>query len=305
MKAGTNLEKVLESRRFAVTAEIGPPKGAGTSGVLKKAEKLKNYTDAVNITDNQTAIVRMCSLAGCTLLKRVGVDPVLQMVVRDRNRIAIQSDILGAVAMGIGNILCLSGDYQSFGNHPTAKGVYDLDSVQLIDTLKKMRDEHKFICGEAVNGELPMFIGAVENPFADPFEYRVLRLARKVKAGVDFIQTQAVFDVPKFEKWMKSIKEHGLDEQVHVMAGIIPVKSAGMARYMRDYVSGVTVPNEVVTRLEQTSDVKEEGLKISLEIIERIMEIPEVHGIHIMAVGWEDIVPVIVEQAGLLPRPEV
>ncbi len=305
MKAGTNLEKVLESRRFAVTAEIGPPKGAGTSGVLKKAEKLKNYTDAVNITDNQTAIVRMCSLAGCTLLKRVGVDPVLQMVVRDRNRIAIQSDILGAVAMGIGNILCLSGDYQSFGNHPTAKGVYDLDSVQLIDTLKKMSDEHKFICGEAVNGELPMFIGAVENPFADPFEYRVLRLARKVKAGVDFIQTQAVFDVPKFEKWMKSIKEHGLDEQVHVMAGIIPVKSAGMARYMRDYVSGVTVPNEVVTRLEQTSDVKEEGLKISLEIIERIMEIPEVHGIHIMAVGWEDIVPVIVEQAGLLPRPEV
>jgi methylenetetrahydrofolate reductase (NADPH) len=305
MKAGTNLEKVLESKRFGVTAEIGPPKGAGTSGVLKKGEKLRNFTDAVNITDNQTAIVRMCSLAGCTLLKRVGVDPVLQMVVRDRNRIAIQSDILGAVAMGIGNILCLSGDYQSFGNHPTAKGVYDLDSVQLIDTLKNMRDEHKFICGEAVNGELPVFIGAVENPFADPFEYRVLRLARKVKAGVDFIQTQAVFDVAKFEMWMKSIKEHGLDEQVHIMAGIIPVKSAGMARYMRDYVSGVTVPNEVVIRLEQASDVKEEGLKISLEIIERIMEIPEVHGIHLMAVGWEDIVPVIVEQSGLLPRPEV
>ncbi len=305
MKAGTNLEKVLESRRFAITAEVGPPKGAGTSGVLHKGESLKHFTDAINVTDNQTAIVRMCSLAGCTLLRRVGVDPVLQMVVRDRNRIAIQSDILGAVALGVGNILCLSGDYQSFGNHPTAKGVYDLDSVQLISTLKKMREERKFICGEAINGEVPVFIGAVENPFADPFEYRVFRLERKIKAGADFIQTQAVFDVAKFTKWMKSVKEHGLDERVHIMAGLIPVKSAGMARYMRDYVSGVTVPNEVVKRLEQTSDVKEEGLKISLEIIEQLMDIPEVHGIHIMAVGWEEIVPIIVREAGLLPRPEV
>jgi len=305
MKAGTNLEKVLESKKFAVTAEVGPPKGAGTAGVMKKGESIKNFTDAVNVTDNQTAIVRMCSLAGCTLLKRVGVEPVMQMVVRDRNRIAIQSDILGAVALGIGNILCLSGDYQSFGNHPTAKGVYDLDSVQLISTIKAMRDDHKFICGEAVNGEVPVFIGAVENPFADPYEYRVLRLARKVKAGVDFIQTQAVFDVTKFKKWMQTIKQYGLDEKVHIMAGVIPVKSAGMARYMRDYVSGVTVPDEVVTRLEQTSDVKAEGLKISLEIVEQVMEIPEVHGIHIMAVGWEEIVPVIVEQAGLSPRPEV
>lgn len=305
MKSGTNLEKVLENRRFAVTAEVGPPKGAGTSGILKKGEKLKNYTDAVNVTDNQTAIVRMCSMAGCTLLKQVGVDPVLQMVVRDRNRIALQSDILGAVALGIGNILCLSGDYQSFGNHPTAKGVYDLDSTQLISTLKKMRDEHKFICDEAITGEIPVFIGAVENPFADPFEYRVLRLDRKIKAGADFIQTQAVFDVPKFVRWMKMVNDHGLNEQVHILAGVIPVKSAGMARYMRDYVSGVTVPDEVVTRLEQASDVKEEGLKITLEIIEQIKDIPEVHGIHIMAVGWEDIVPIVVEKAGLLPRPEL
>jgi len=296
---------VLENGRFAVTAEVGPPKGAGTSGVLKKGEKLKNFTDAINVTDNQTAIVRMCSLAGCTLLKRLDIDPVLQMVVRDRNRIAIQSDILGAVAMGIGNILCLSGDYQSFGNHPTAKGVYDLDSTQLISTLKKMRDERKFICGEDVAGELPVFIGAVENPFADPFEYRVLRLARKVKAGADFIQTQAVFDVPKFARWMKAVKEHGLDRQVHILAGVIPVKSAGMARYMRDYVSGVTVPDEVVTRMEQAADAKDQGLKICLEIIEQIMDIPEVHGVHIMAVGWEDMVPIIVEQAGLLPRPEL
>jgi len=305
MKAGTNLEKVLEAKKFAVTAEVGPPKGAGTSGVLKKGEEIKNYSDAVNITDNQTAIVRMCSLAACCLLKRVGVDPVLQMVVRDRNRIAIQSDILGAVAMGIGNILCISGDYQSFGNHPTAKGVYDLDSIQLINTLKNMRDEHKFINGEAITGELPVFIGAVENPFADPFEYRVHRLARKVKAGADFIQTQAVFDVAKFKKWMTSIGEHGLDEKVHVLAGVIPAKSLGMAKYMRDYVSGVTVTNDVITRLQQTKDVKEEGLKIAVEIVEQLMEIPQVHGIHIMAVGWEEIVPEIVSKAGLTPRPVV
>ena len=305
MKAGTNLEKVLEAKKFAVTAEVGPPKGAGTSGVLKKGEEIKNYSDAVNITDNQTAIVRMCSLAACCLLKRVGVDPVLQMVVRDRNRIAIQSDILGAVAMGIGNILCISGDYQSFGNHPTAKGVFDIDSIQLINTIKNMRDEHKFINGEALSGDLPVFIGAVENPFADPFEYRVLRLARKVKAGADFIQTQAVFDVAKFKKWMTSVGEHGLDEKVHILAGIIPVKSAGMAKYMRDYVSGVTVTNDVVTRLQQTKDVKAEGLKISLEIVQQLMEIPQVHGIHIMAVGWEEIVPEIVSSAGLTPRPVV
>ena len=305
MKAGTNLEKVLENRRFAVTAEVGPPKGAGTSGVLKKGEALKNFTDAINVTDNQTAIVRMCSLAGCTLLKRLGVDPVLQMVVRDRNRIAIQSDILGAVAMGVGNILCLSGDYQSLGNHPTAKGVYDLDSVQLIQTLKRMRDEHKFICGDALTGELPVYIGAVENPFADPFEYRVLRLARKIKAGADFIQTQGVFDVARFARWMKMVKDQGLDEQVHILAGVIPVKSAGMARYMRDYVSGVTVPDEVVTRLEQAADAKQEGLKIVLEIVEQLKDIPEVHGVHIMAVGWEEMVPIIVEKSGLLPRPEL
>ncbi|MEW6034124.1 MAG: methylenetetrahydrofolate reductase [Chloroflexota bacterium] len=296
---------MLAAGRFAVTAEVGPPKGAGAPAVQRKGEKLKGYVDAMNVTDNQTAIVRMCSLAGCTLLKQLGIDPVLQMVVRDRNRIAIQSDILGAVALGIGNILCLSGDHQTFGNHPTAKGVYDLDSTQLVQTVKQMRDERKFICGEEVAGEVPLFIGATENPFADPFDYRVARLAKKVKAGADFIQTQAIFDVPKFAKWMKAVKEKGLDKQVHILAGIIPMKSVGMARYMRDYVSGVYVPDELVTRMENATDAKEEGVKICLEIIEQLKDIPEVHGVHIMAVGWEDIVPIIVQRAGLLPRPEL
>jgi len=303
MKAGTNLEKVLESGRFAVTAEAGPPKGASAAVVQKKGELLRNCCDAVNVTDNQTAIVRMSSLAGCVLLKQLGVEPTMQMVCRDRNRIAIQSDVLGAVALGIGNILCISGDHQKFGNHPTAKNVFDIDSIQLIQTLKTMRDEKKFLCGEDIAGEVPLFIGAAANPYADPFEFRVVRLAKKVKAGADFIQTQAVYDVAKFARWMKMVTERGLDKEVHILAGLIPIRSVGMARYMRDYVSGVTVPDEIITRMEQAKNAKEEGARIILEIIEQLKEIPGIHGIHIMAVGWEDIVPEIVEKAGLLPRP--
>jgi 5,10-methylenetetrahydrofolate reductase len=303
MKAGTNLEKILESGRFAVTAEAGPPKGTSAAVIQRKGEILRNCCDAVNVTDNQTAIVRMSSLAGCVLLKQVGVEPIMQMVVRDRNRLALQSDILGAIAMSIGNFLCLSGDHQKFGNHPTAKGVFDIDSIQLIQMLKKMRDEKKFLCGDEISGEAPMFIGAAANPFADPFELRVTRLAKKVKAGADFIQTQAVYDVPKFTQFMKKVCELGLDKQVHILAGVIPIKSVGMARYMRDYVSGVSVPDEIITRLEKAEKAKAEGVKIILEIIEQLKEIPGVHGIHIMAVGWEEIVPEIIGQAGLMPRP--
>jgi 5,10-methylenetetrahydrofolate reductase len=303
MKAGTNLEKVLAGGGFAVTAEAGPPKGTGAKSIVRKGEALRACCDAVNITDNQTAIVRMCSLAGCVLLKQQGIDPVMQMVTRDRNRIALQSDVLGAIALGIGNILCLTGDHQKFGNHPSAKGVFDLDSIQLVQTLKNMRDEKKFISGEDVSGEVPLFIGAVENPFADPFEFRVTRLAKKVRAGADFIQTQAVFDVPKFAQWMQMVTDRGLDKQVHIMAGIIPIKSAGMARYMRDNVSGVTVPESIVTRMEQAKSAKDEGLKIALEVVQQVKDIPGVHGIHVMAVGWEEIVPEIVTKAGLMPRP--
>ncbi len=305
MKAGTNLERVLTSGGFAVTAEAGPPKGTSPKVILRKADTLKGCCDAVNVTDNQTAIVRMCSLAGCVLLKQQGVDPVMQMVTRDRNRIALQSDVLGAVALGIGNILCLTGDHQKFGNHPTAKGVFDIDSIQLVQALKNMRDDKKFISGEDVSGDIPLFIGAVENPFADRFEYRVARLAKKVKAGADFIQTQAVFDVTKFARWMQMVSDRGIDKQVHIMAGIIPIKSAGMARYMRDSVSGVSVPNEFVTRMEQSKNAKEEGVKIALEVIQQVREIPGIHGIHIMAVGWEEIVPELVSKAGLMPRVAV
>lgn len=305
MKAGTNLEKVLTNGQFAVTAEAGPPKGTSAKVVQRKAETLRLCCDAVNVTDNQTAIVRMSSLAGCVLLKQQGVEPVMQMVTRDRNRIALQSDVLGAVALGIGNILCLTGDHQRFGNHPTAKGVFDMDSIQLVSVLRKMRDEKKFISGEDISGEVPLFIGAAENPFADPFEYRVHRLAKKIKAGADFIQTQGVFDMDKFGKWMEMVRDRGLDKQVHILAGVIPIKAAGMARYMQTSVPGVSVPQSIVSRMEAAGkNAKEEGLKIALETIEQIRDIPGVHGIHIMAVGWEEIVPEIVGKAGLLPRPE-
>jgi methylenetetrahydrofolate reductase (NADPH) len=305
MKAGTNLEKVLEGGAFAVTTEVGPSKGPVAGAIEKNGEMLKLYCDAMNITDNQSAVVRMSSWSSCVLLKRLGVDPVMQIVVRDRNRLAIQSDVLGAVALGIQNILCLSGDHQVLGNHPEAKGVYDIDSIQLIQMLKTMRDEKKFQCGEEISGEVPIFIGAAANPFADPFEYRVSRLAKKVKAGADFIQTQAIFDLGKFAKWMEMVRDRGLDKQVHILAGVIPTRSVGMARYMRDYVSGVCIPDEIITRLQGGESAKEEGVKICLETIEQLKEIEGVHGIHIMAVAWEEIVPRIVEEAKLLPRPVV
>ncbi len=305
MKSGSNLERVLEEGHFAVTAELGPPKGTSAEFVRRKAELLKPCCDAVNITDNQTAVVRMSSVAACALVKQEGLDPVMQMTCRDRNRIAIQSDILGAVALGIRNLLCLSGDHQKFGNHPGSKNVHDLDSIQLIEVVRKMRDEAQFMSGDKISGGVPLFIGAAANPYADPFEFRVLRLAKKVKAGADFIQTQAVFDVERFAKWMEMVRDKGLDQKVHILAGLIPIKSVGMARYMRDYVSGLMVPDELVDRMENAKDAKEEGVQIALEIIEEIRDIPGVHGIHIMAVAWEEVVPLIAERAGLLPRPIV
>ncbi len=305
MKSGSNLERMLESGQFAVCAEAGPPKGTSPKVIQRKGELLKLCCDAVNVTDNQTAIVRMSSISGCVLLKELGVEPVLQMVVRDRNRLALQGDILGAAALGVRNVLCLSGDHQRFGNHPEAKGVYDIDSMQLIQMVKAMRDDHKFLNGEDVSGDVPFFIGAAANPFADPFEFRVIRLAKKVKAGADFIQTQGIFDMAKFVEWMKMVRDRGLDEKTHILAGLIPMKSVGMARYMRNNVPGLSVPKELVDRMADAEDPKEEGLKICLEAIEQLKDVDGVHGVHIMAVAWEDIVPRIVDEAGLMPRPIV
>jgi len=298
----SQLQTVLDGGGFAVTAELGPPKGADLEVVRRKAEYLKGMVDAVNVTDNQTAVVRMSSIATCAILRELGIEPVMQMVCRDRNRIALQSDILGAYALGIRNILCLSGDHQRFGNHPEAKNVFDIDSIQLIHTVRTMRDDRKFICGDDVEGAPRMFIGAAANPFSDPFEYRVRRLAKKVAAGAQFIQTQCVYDLKKFRKWMEMVRDLGLHERTHILAGITPLKSDGMARYMRDHVAGVDVPDELIQRLRAAGKAAEEGINIAIETIQEMKDVEGVHGAHLMAIEWEKKVPEIVERAGLLPR---
>ncbi len=307
MKSASRLEKVLEKGEFAVTSECGPPRGADAEVIRKKGALLKDVVDAVNVTDNQTSVVRMSSAASCFILKGMGLDPVLQMVTRDRNRIALQSDILGAAAIGVNNILCLSGDHQVFGDHPKAKNVYDMDSIQLIHSVKTMRDEGKFIEGEEIKPPPKLFIGAACNPFADPFEIRVPRLAKKVNAGVDFIQTQCIYNLDKFEEWMKGVRDRGLHEKVYILAGVTPMKSVGMAKYMKNMVPGMDVPDEIIERLKGVDKEKraEEGIKICIETIQRLKEIEGVSGVHIMAIEWEEKVEEIVKGAGLYPRPQV
>ncbi len=306
MKSGSRLEKVLAAGHFAVTAELGPPATANAEVVKKKSEYCKGFVDGANITDNQTAVVRMSSISAASIALSCGVEPVVQMVCRDRNRIAIQSDLLGAAALGVKNVLCLAGDHQTFGNHPQAKGVYDLDSIQLVAMLKMMRDEKKFLNGDDIKEcEPKFFIGAVANPFADPFEFRVMRLSKKIKAGADFIQTQCIFDIDKFKRWMGGVVEQGLHEKVYILGGLTPVRSARALTYMKNNVAGMSIPDELITRMEGASDPKEEGVKMCLEMIEQIKEIKGVAGIHLMPIGWESITPTILEKAGLLPRPEV
>jgi methylenetetrahydrofolate reductase (NADPH) len=306
MKTESKLEKILASGQLAVTSECGPPRGALAHKVREKAEMLRDCVDAVNVTDNQTAMVRMSSLPACILIKQMGLNPLLQMVTRDRNRLAMQSDVLGAYAHGIDTMLCLSGDHPRFGDHPMAANVHDIDSVQFVEMVKNMRDEGKFQGGEPIDGPPKMFIGAAANPFADPFELRVARLAKKVKAGVDFVQTQCIYNVDKFAKWMEGVRERGLHEKVYILAGVIPLKSAGMARYMKNKVPGMDVPDEIVKRLAGVAKEKqpEEGIKICLETMEQLKGIEGVRGFHLMAIEWEHKVPEIVERAGLLPRPQ-
>ncbi len=305
MKTKSNIERILQSGGFVVTSECGPPRGADPEVIRRKGALLKGAVDAVNVTDNQTSVVRMSSLASCILLKEMGFDPILQMVCRDRNRIAIQSDILGAAALGINNMLCLSGDHQKFGDHPKAKNVFDMDSIQMINTVKTMRDDGRFAGGEEVKGKPILFIGAAENPFADPFEIRAARLGKKAKAGVEFIQTQCIYNLERFERWMGMVRDRGLHEKVAILAGVTPFKSVGMARYMKNQVPGMDVPDAMIERMKGVPKEKqpEEGIRICVETIQKLKEIPGVRGIHIMAIEWEEKVAEIAKAAGLLPRP--
>jgi len=307
MKSGSNLEKLLEKGEFVITGELGPPKGTDVEVVKKKAALLKGNVDAVNITDNQTAIVRMSSIVTSKILIDEGVEPTMQMVARDRNRLAMMSDLFGASALGIKNMLCLSGDHQSFGNHPEAKNVFDIDSIQMIHMVKTMRDENKVICGDEIEGDFKMFIGAASNPFADPFQYRVHRLAKKIEAGVDFIQTQCIYDMKRFREFMKQVVDMGLHEKCKILAGITPLKSIGMARYMAANVSGIIIPEDLISRLRGAGKgkVADEGIKITCEQIQEMKEMEGIAGVHLMAIEWEHKVAEITKMAGVIPRPKV
>ena len=307
MKAGSNLERVLKAGHFAFTGELGPPRGTSAQEVRDKASHLKGMVDAVNITDNQTSVVRMSSWAASLLLIQEGMEPNYQMVCRDRNRLAMQSDILGAYAHGIRNMLCLSGDHQQFGDHPTAKGVFDIDSMQLIGMVKHMRDMGKFMSEQDIVEPPRIFIGAAANPFAEPFRWRVQRLAKKVQAGADFIQTQCIYNMDKFREWVKQANDMGLSEKVYILAGVTPMKSIGMARYMQSKVPGMDVPESIIKRLQGAGKgkVAEEGIKIACEQIEEFKEMKGIAGVHLMAIEWEHKVPEIAERAKVLPRPQV
>jgi methylenetetrahydrofolate reductase (NADPH) len=312
VKAGSKLERILQSGGFAVTGEINPPRSADGDFIRHRARSLASVLDAANITDNQTAMVRLSSHAAGRLILEEGLEPIVQMTCRDRNRIALQSDILGASALGIRNVLCLTGDHQKFGDHPAARGVFDIDSVQLIQMMAKMRDEGRFLSGKKLMnkikepGILPkLFIGGAANPYGEPREMALLKLLKKTAAGADFLQTQPIFDMKLFKQWLKRVIDLGLHEKLFILAGIMPVRSHKALVYMRDNVLGIRIDAELIARLESAKHPDEEGLKISVEQIHMLKEMKAIHGIHIMAVLWEEIVPSLIEASGLLPRPVV
>ena len=305
----SNLERVLSAGHFAVTVEVGPPRGPDPEPVRKKAALLREIADAYNVTDNQTAVVRMSSIAAAKILLDEGLEPVMQITCRDRNRIAIQSDILGASALGIHNCLCLSGDHQKAGaggklkGHPNAKNVYDIDSVQLISILKGMRDDALQEGGDPIKPAVPLFIGAAWTPLAQPENFRTIRLAKKIEAGADFIQTQAVYDVPRFAEAVRKARQAGLTERTAILAGIIVPRSAAMLRYINASVPGVDVPDDLVNRMKSACDPQAEGLKIAIELVNAVKKIPGIRGVHLQAIESEQVLPEVVRAAGLLRRP--
>jgi methylenetetrahydrofolate reductase (NADPH) len=297
----SRLDDVLRRGEFAVTAEIGPPRAATLEPVRRRARLLRGWVDAANVTDNQSAVARLASWAGCLALMQEGVEPVMQLQCRDRNRIALQTDLLGAGAVAIPNVLLLTGDHQRYGDHPDASGVFDLDSVQLVWTARMMRDSGRLLSGRELRTPPRWLIGAVENPFAPPRAYRAERLGKKVAAGAQFVQTQLVYDLPAFAAWMANVRDLGLDRRCHVLAGVGPIRSLRALEHMRREVPGLHVPDEVVRRLRGVPEdrVAAEGLALCVDVIQQVREIPGVAGVHVMAVGAEETVPEILARAGV------
>jgi methylenetetrahydrofolate reductase (NADPH) len=298
------LERVLRSGLFAVTAELNPPDTADPHAVYEAALVLAEVADAINATDASGANVHMSSLGVCALLVNAGYEAVLQMSCRDRNRIALQGDLLGAAALGVKNVLCLTGDDVTAGDQPEAKRVFDFDSLHLLRTIRTMRDERRFLSGRPITAPPRVFLGSVENPFAPPLDWRPQRLAKKIEAGAEFIQTQYVFDVARFERFMRQARDLGLTQQAYILAGVGPLKTPRAAEYMRTHVPGVVIPDAIVERLTKTPKDRwqEEGMQVCVEIIEQVRAIPDVAGVHVMAYRQEEMVAEIIRRAGLFPR---
>lgn len=321
MKSGSNLEKVIASGNPAVTAELGPPMSADGHEVRKKAQLLKGFCDAANVTDCQTAVVRISSIAAAAIALQEGLEPVMQMTCRDRNRIAMQADLLGGAALGLKNCLCIAGDHQSFSaagrlkGHPGAKNVYDVDTCQLVGIMKKMRDEGKQEGGDPLDVAPGFFIGASWTPMGDPIDFRPINLMKKVNAGADFIQTQGIYDIENFRTQMARIVDMGLHERTAILGGVIVPKSAMMLKYMDSSVAGVSVPKHLIDRMNKSKEAagddkkkarelqEQEGIKIAIELIQQVLETPGVKGVHIQAIEWESAIEGIVKAAGLYPRP--
>jgi 5,10-methylenetetrahydrofolate reductase len=306
--SGSKLAQVLRAGKFAVCVEVSPPVGPNPEAIQREISTLKGYGDAYNVTDNQSAMVHVSSLAVGIMLKQAGLEPVVQYTCRDRNRLGIQGDMLGASVFGINTILCLSGDHPIWGDHPQCKPVYDVDSINVIRMARMMRDNQVFENGKQIPKRAPdFFIGAVENPFAPPYEYRPMRLAKKIVAGAQFIQTQLIYNVPRFREFMKRVVDLGLHEKVYIFAGVGPTRSIKVAEYMANQVAGMDVPEWVLDRLRPLSkeDQAKAGIDICCEVANEVRQIEGVHGLHIMAVSWPAAVPEVCKKLGLYPRPEL
>ncbi len=294
------LERLLRAGKFVVTAELAPPDSALAEDVYARARVFDGYVDGMNATDGSGANCHMSSVAMCALLTMVGYSPVLQISCRDKNRIAIQGDVLGAAAMGVSNILCLSGDGVQVGDHPEAKPVFDLDSLSLLETIRTMRDEAHFLSGRPITSPPQVFLGAAENPSALPYDFRPHRLAKKIAAGAEFVQTQYVFDIEQLRRFMAKTRDLGLLEKCFILPGVGPLASARTATWIRNNVPGIQIPDAIIKRLEGAKQPKQEGRRICIELIQQIREIEGVSGVHVMAYRQEEAVAEIIRQAGVL-----
>jgi len=293
-------ERVLRAGHFAVTAEIAPPDSADPAEVFTRAAMFDGYVDAINATDGSGANCHMSSVSMCALLTRRGYSMIMQVSCRDRNRIAIQGDVLGASAMGVSNILCLTGDGVQSGDHPEAKPVFDMDCMTSLTMLRGMRDDGEFLSGRKITSPPQVFLGAAANPFAPPFDYRPLRLAKKVSAGAQFVQTQYCFDIDRLKDYMAKVCDLGLHEKVYILPGVGPLASAKSAEWIRNNVAGVHIPDSVIKRLAGAEDQKQEGVNMCIEMVQQIRQIAGVSGVHLMAYKQEHRVAEIVEKTGVL-----